>query len=78
MAEAKYDDDGQFTNEYKLKIAIHPVIQGLFSIVLHSKKEWADLSPRQRYENFFEGIELASQPADLWILIPCLWCPNIL
>lgn len=61
MTEAKYDDDGQFTDQYKFKIAIHPVIQGLFSIVLENRKNSADLTPRQRYENFFEGLEAASQ-----------------
>jgi hypothetical protein len=61
VTEAKYDDDGQFTNEYKFKIAIHPVLQDLFSIVLQHRKDLDDLTPRQRYENFFEGLEAASQ-----------------
>lgn len=42
VTEEKNHYDSQFTSEYKFKIAIHPVFQGLFAIGARSGKDWAD------------------------------------
>lgn len=62
MDESNYDADGNFTDKYKFRIMIHPVVQELFDIALiRARKQQSVLSCREVHDKFFEALERSSE-----------------
>ena len=61
MSEEIYKDDGQFADEYKFKLIIHPIVQKIFSQIFQSKKSKKEHTPRELHDIFFEALDESSK-----------------
>lgn len=56
-----YNDDGQFTDEYKFKASVHPIVQNIFSYILQSKKMEKECTAREVHDAFFFALDESSK-----------------
>lgn len=56
MSDQRYSESGQFTDEYKIELATHPVISNLFSLVIKHARDPNKSSPRKVYDDFSASI----------------------
>ena len=54
MSDSIYDENGQFTSKYKVKVTTHPVIYHITKVIFETKKKNENINARDIYSTFFK------------------------
>ena len=61
MSDSIYDENGQFTSEYKVKVTTHPVIYHITKVIFETKKKNENINARDIYSTFFKELKNSSK-----------------